>query len=51
MVQLFKDLALSLQQLRSQLWYRFDPWTRNFRVLRTQPREKEDEEEKNCNLS
>ena len=28
--QQVKDPALSLQQLRSLLWYRFDPWLGNF---------------------
>ena len=28
-----KDLALSLQQLRSLLWLQFDPWPRNFHKI------------------
>ena len=27
-----KDLASSLQLLRSVLWHRFDPWSRNFHM-------------------
>ena len=32
-VQGVKDLALSLQWLGLLLWYRFDPWNRNFDML------------------
>ena len=32
MAQQVKDLALSLQQLGPVVWYRFDPWPRNFHV-------------------
>ena len=30
--QWLKDLALSLQQLVSLLWHRFDPWPRKFHM-------------------
>ena len=30
MAQWVKDLALALQRLGSLLWYRLDPWPRNF---------------------
>ena len=32
MVQRVKDLAWSLQQLRSLPWHGFDPWPRNFHM-------------------
>ena len=32
-VQWVKDLVLSLQWLRSLLWYVLDPWPRNFCML------------------
>ena len=32
MVQWVKDPAISLQWLRSVLWWRFDPWPRNFHM-------------------
>ena len=32
LVQLVKNPSLSLQQLRSLLWRRFDPWSRNFHM-------------------
>ena len=32
-----KDPVLSLQQLGSLLRHRFDPWPRNFHMLRVQP--------------
>ena len=31
-----KDLVLSLQELRSLLWYRFYPWPRNFYMPKVQ---------------
>ena len=34
--QWVKDLALSLQQLESLLWHRFDPWPRNFYMPQVQ---------------
>ena len=40
MVQQVKDLALSLQQLRSLLWSRFDPWPRNFHMPWVQTKKK-----------
>ena len=33
MAQWVKDLALSLLQLGLLVWYRFDPWPGNFRML------------------
>ena len=36
-VQQIKDLVLSLQQLGSQLWLRFDSWLVSFHMLRMQP--------------
>ena len=32
MAQWVKDLALALQRLGSLLWYRLDPWPRNFHM-------------------
>ena len=37
-VQWVKDLVLSLLWLRSLLWHGFDPWPRNFCLLRAQPK-------------
>ena len=33
MAQRTKDLVVSLQQLWSLLWRRFDPWPRTFHML------------------
>ena len=33
LAQWIKDLALSLQQLRSLLWHGFNPWPENFHML------------------
>ena len=35
-----KDLALSLQQLRSLPWYGFNPWAGNFHMLWVRPKKK-----------
>ena len=35
-----KDLAVSLQQLGSLLWYRFDPWLGNFYMPQVQLKNK-----------
>ena len=35
-----EDLALSLQQLGSLLWCRFDPWPENFHMPRIWPKGK-----------
>ena len=37
-VQQVKDLALSVQELGSLLWHRFDPWPRNFHMPWVQPK-------------
>ena len=39
-VQQVKDLALSLQWLRSLLWHRLDPWLVNFHVQQVRPKKK-----------
>ena len=39
MVQWVKDLALLQLWDRPQLWLRFDPWPKNFCMLRAQPKE------------
>ena len=39
MVQWVKDLALSLQQLRSLLWRGFDPWPWNSHMPQVQPKQ------------
>ena len=36
--QWVKDPALSLLRLKSLLWCRFDPWSRNFHLPRMQPK-------------
>ena len=36
--QWVKDPALSLQQLKSLLWYRFSPWPGNFLMRQEQPK-------------
>ena len=38
LVQLVKDLVLSLQWFGSLVWCRLDPWPRNFTMLRIQPK-------------
>ena len=38
MAHRLKDLVLSLQQLGSLLWRRFDPWPGNFRMPQAQPK-------------
>ena len=35
-----KDLVLSLQWLGSLLWHGFDPWPKNFNMLRVLPKNK-----------
>ena len=40
MAQQVKDLVLSLQQLRSLLVHRFDPWPENFHMPRLWPKRK-----------
>ena len=42
-----KDLALSLQQLGTLLWFKFDPWPGNFRVLRVWPKIKKNKKKRN----
>ena len=37
-VQWAKDLSFSLEQLRSLLWCRFDPWPGNFHMQQAQPK-------------
>ena len=39
LAQQIKDLALSLQLLRSLLWLRFDPWPGNFCMLKARRKE------------
>ena len=39
MAQWTKDLVLSLPWLWLQLWYRFDPWPRNFHMPWVWPKE------------
>lgn len=52
MVQRVKDLALSLQQLRSLLWCRFYPWPGVFCMPWVWPKErKKKNEEKRATLS
>ena len=41
MVQGMKDPALSLQQLRSLLRHRFDPWPGNFHMSRVWPKKRD----------
>ena len=41
-----KDPALSLQWLRSLLWFRFDPWPRNFCLPQVQPKNKKKKKKK-----
>mgnify|MGYP007071231767 CR=1 FL=1 len=40
MVQQVRDSELSLWQLGSLLWGRFDPWPRNFHMPRVQKKKK-----------
>ena len=47
MSQWVKDLALSLQQLKSLLWHQFNPLPRNFYMLWAQPK-KEKKKVKYC---
>ena len=42
-VQRIKDMVLSLQQLGSLLWLKFDPWSGNFHVPRAWTKEKKKE--------
>ena len=44
-VQWVKDLASSLQQLRSLLWPRFDPWPRKVHMLWGWPKKKKKKQE------
>ena len=37
-MQWVKDGGLSLQQLGLLLWCRFEPWPKNFDMLRVQPK-------------
>ena len=37
-----KDLALPQLWHRPQLWHGFDPWSRNFHMLRVQPKIKKE---------
>uniref|UniRef100_A0ABB5UQX3 Uncharacterized protein n=2 Tax=Sus scrofa TaxID=9823 RepID=A0ABB5UQX3_PIG len=41
-----KDPVSSLLRLRSQLWCGFDPWLRNFHLLRVWPKKEKKEERK-----
>ena len=43
MAQQVKGPASSLQQLRSLLWRRFDPWHGNLHMLQAQPKRKKKE--------
>ena len=45
MAQQVKDLALSLQGLRSLLWHEFHPWPENLQVLSMQAKKKKKEKE------
>ena len=38
MAQWSKDPASSRQQLRLLLWHGYDPWPRNFHMLRVRPK-------------
>ena len=38
MAQRVEDVALLLLQLRLLLWFRFDPWSKNFHMLKVQPK-------------
>jgi len=40
-VQWVKDPAMLQLQHRSQLWFGFDPWPRNFHTLQVQPKKKD----------
>ena len=40
MAQWVKYLALSLQQLGWLLWHGFEPWPKNFPILRVWPKKK-----------
>ena len=56
MVEQIKDPVLSLQQLRSLPWCRFDPWPGNFHRLQAQQKKQNkqtkqpDEEKTHCML-
>ena len=45
-VQWVKDLALSLQQLWSLLWHKFDPWPKNFHMPQVQAKTKQNKTRK-----
>lgn len=45
MDQHIKDLALSVQQLRSLLWRQFDPWPKSFLMPWAWPKKRERERE------
>ena len=44
--QRVKDPALSLQQLRSLLWHRFDPWPRTFKCCRCGQKKRKEKKRK-----
>lgn len=44
MAQWVKNVTLSLQRFQSLLWYRFYPWSRNFRVPWKLPKKKKKDE-------
>ena len=44
-VQLGKDLMLSLQWLGSLLWCRFNPWPKNFHMPQAWPKKKDTKED------
>ena len=50
MAQWIKDTALPLQQLRSLLWHRLDPWSGNVHMPWAQPKDKGKEKRKAFSL-